>query len=66
MKSLNCYLTETFPVEPRSEADQLNLKVNEARACLPKRRVIAKDLLAQRVLDLKYLSKLNKAQRGLL
>jgi hypothetical protein len=40
--------------------------ISEARAYLPKRNISARDALAQRVQDLKYISKLDRRQRSLL
>jgi hypothetical protein len=47
-------------------SQKFNSVVNEARAYLPKKRINARDSLAERVQNLKYLSSLSRTQRELL
>jgi hypothetical protein len=66
MKDLKDVLLSSDPVVTEDLDTKLDQLINEARACLPKRSIVARDSLAQRVQDLKYLSKLSPRQRSLL
>jgi hypothetical protein len=65
MKSLYESIRENGPLTEDLEQG-FHSAVNEARACLPKKRITARDSLAERVQNLKYLSSLSKIQRSLL